>query len=145
MSSPLRTPGHWLKIVDATRAALPDDWLSSAAGRELLERVRFPPNRRPTGVAHGDRLVYYASNRRRYFAVVEVVSSAPYEDAGAGTRWPWVLDVRPRLLLARLDTAPPLDDLCLRHGTLSVRRGSHVRLELDQYQAALEGLARVAG
>jgi hypothetical protein len=133
--------GYWLKVVGTARAALPDDWLGSVAGRELLSSVRFPPNKRPSGIARGDRLVYYASGRHVCFAVVETTSTEPYEDGG-DARWPFVLDVRPRLLLARLADAPSLEELRLRKGRLSVRRGSHIRLEPSQYRRALIGILR---
>lgn len=133
--------GCWLKIVGTSRAALPDDWLGSAAGRDLLSRVRFPPNKRPSGIARGDRLVYYASGRHVFFAVVETTSPEPYKDGG-DARWPFVLDVRPRLLLARLEHAPSLEELGLRKGPLSVRRGSHIRLDRSQYRLALEAILR---
>ena len=133
---------HWLKVVNATRDPLRDEWLADAS-HGLLERVRFPRNKRPTGVARGDRLVYYSADRRRFFAVVEVISREPYEDR-AQERWPYVLDVRPRLLLPRLDTAPALEALDLPRGLLSVRRQSHIRLDADQYTKALAALVAAA-
>lgn len=139
---------HWLKMVGTNPSPLPDDWITGAGvgGRDrsdLLESVRFPTNRRPSGIEAGDRLVYYAAGWRRYFAVVEVISDTSYL-SDEDERWPHVLDVHPRLLVARLSDAPPLEDLALRKGNLSVRRGSHVRLEPGQYRSALDGLLSAA-
>lgn len=140
---------HWLKMVGTNPSPLSDDWITGVGigareRRDLLERVRFPHNRRPSGIDAGDRLVYYAAGWRRYFAVVEVLSDTPYL-SDEDDRWPYVLDVHPRVLIARLSDAPPLEDLQLRKGNLSVRRGSHIRLEPGQYRSALEGLIRAAG
>ena len=137
----------WLKMVGTGEAPLPNRWLGSVAGdpdsRELLERVWFPTNKKPTGVDAGDRLVYYAAGARRFFAVVEVVSDEPYE-AAESSRWPWALDVRPLLLVGLIDAAPSLAVLELRRGTLSVRHQSHIRLTHSQYATAVDRLAAVA-
>jgi hypothetical protein len=105
-----------------------------------LRRVRFPSNKRPSGISPGDRLVYYAATAQKYFAIVEVLSEEPYASAG-DVRWPWALDVHPILLVARISDAPPLEDLRLRKGNLSVRRGSHLKLTPEQYEFAVRGLA----
>jgi hypothetical protein len=139
---------YWLKMVGASTAPLPDDWLLGLQDgeddrRDLLQRVRFPRNKRPSGVDAGDRLVYYAATARRYFAIVEVISDEPYPSA-EDPRWPWALDVHPLLLVAHIPDAPRLEDLQLRKGNLSVRRGSHVRLTPEQYATAVRGLSAAA-
>jgi len=137
---------YWLKTVGAANLRLPNDWLTDASGgrSDLLELVRFPRNKRPTGISAGDRLVYYAAGELRYFAVVQVMSRQPIESA-QNERWPFALHVRALLLTPRLDAAPHLADLQLRKGNLSVRHQSHIELSHDQFQAAVVGLARVAG
>lgn len=136
----------WLKTVGAASSRLPNDWLTNAYGSrtDLLELVRFPRTKRPTGISANDRLVYYAAGELRYFAVVEVTSREPIEGLEE-ERWPYALHVHPLLLVPRLDAAPPLSDLQLHKGNLSVRHQSHIELSYDQFQSAVAGLARVAG
>lgn len=136
---------YWLKTVGAADARLPNDWLTDpqAARLDLLHRVRFPRTKRPTGVSAGDLLVYYAAGELRYFATAEVLSSEPVL-TGEG-RWPYMLEVRARLVLPFLSVAPPVSDLGLRRGNLSLRHQSHVELSRQQFEAAVLGLARAGG
>lgn len=135
----------WLKTVGAANARLPTDWLTDVKGRrcDLLELVRFPRNKRPTGISAGDRLVYYAAGELRYFAVVEVTSREPAESDDE--RWPYALHVRALVVVPSLALAPPISDLRLRKGNLSVRHQSHIELSATQFQSALAGLVGVAG
>lgn len=139
----------WLKMVGAARQPLSTDWLNGMDveegrnRRDLLERVRFPRTKRPSGVEAGDRLVYYAAGAYRYFAIVEVLSSEPYR-TDEDPRWPYALDVKPLLLVGHIDDAPPLSDLRLRKGNLSVRHQSHILLTPDQFASAVAGICSVA-
>jgi hypothetical protein len=136
---------YWLKTVGAADARLPDDWLTDrrAARLDLLHTVRFPRTKRPTGVSAGDLLVYYAAGELCYFATAEVLSS---EAAETGEdRWPYMLEVRARLVVPRLSLAPPVSDLGLRRGNLSLRHQSHIELSRLQFETAVAGLARAGG
>jgi hypothetical protein len=140
---------YWLKVVGAAHWRMEDDWLTNPDGTrtDLLSRVRFSEHRRPSGIARGDKLVYYAtgkaSYRYRYFAVVRVLSEAAIEE-NVEEDWPLALDVEPLLVVPRLSLAPNVDDLKLRKGKLSVRTQSHIELRGDQFEVAVQSLADIA-
>ncbi len=123
---------------------LNDDWLTSPWGAranrlDLLDRVRFARNKRPSGVQRGDRLVFYAAGWERFFGIGIVVSDEPYEQTEPGEeRWPWVLDVEVPLVVPRLRLAPMLTQIDV--ASTSVRQQSHIRLTNEQYARALDSL-----
>jgi hypothetical protein len=126
----------WLKSIGATDHRLKNNWLDSRY--DLLDRVRFAANKRPSGVSLGDRLVLYAAGWERIYGIAIVTSPEAKEDL-AEERWPWVLDVKVPLVVPRLDLAPGLDKIDV--ATTSVRQQSHIRLTKDQFESAVEALA----
>ena len=128
---------NWLKMIGATGRTLENDWLD---GRyDLLERVRFAKNKRPSGVAEGDHLVLYAAGWERFYAIAIVTSEVPDYDPEPGEdRWPWVLTVEVPLVVPRLNLAPSLSELGV--ASTSVRQQSHIRLDDEQYERAVEAL-----
>lgn len=125
----------WLKSIGASDHLLENNWLDSR--RDLLDRIRFAVNKRPSGVARGDRLVLYASGWECFYGIAIVTSAEPKEDLGE-ERWPWVLDVRVPIVVPRLDMAPRLSEMNV--ATTSVRQQSHISLTTDQFENALEAL-----
>ena len=136
----------FLKSVGATNAKLSDDWLTTPwaerANRiDLLDRIHFARNKRPTGVRNGDRLVLYAAGWERIFGIAVVTSDEPYELVEEGQeRWPWALDVAVPLVVPRLSLAPALAEMKVPN--TSVRQQSHIRLTDEQYILALAALTR---
>jgi hypothetical protein len=125
----------WLKSIGATNHALDNDWLHERY--DLVDRIRFATNKRPTGVSIGDRLVLYAAVWERFYGVAIVTSAEPQEDL-AEKRWPWVLDVNVPLVVPRLDIAPSLDEMDV--APTSVRQQSHIALTEGQFNKALAAL-----
>jgi hypothetical protein len=139
-------PQAFLKSVGAARGLeLGNDWLTTGWGNQknrtdLLDRVRFAKNKRPSGVHAGDRLVFYAAGWERFFGIAIVLSDQPYEAAEPGEeRWPWVLDVRVPLVVPRLEIAPHISQIEVAN--TSVRQQSHIRLSDSQYALAVSALA----
>lgn len=126
---------RWMKMIGAADEMLEDEWLN---GRyDLADRVRFPENKRPTGVSRGEPLVLYAAGWERIFAIAVVTSYEPDYDPQPGEeRWPWVLGVRLPLAVPRLRVAPTLRDLGV--ASTSVRQQSHIKLSEAEYERALE-------
>lgn len=128
---------YWLKMIGASGHTLDNDWLDTRY--DLIDRVRFARNKRPTGVASGDRLVLYAAGWERFYAIAIVTTETPYRD-DAEPRWPWVHDVTVPLVMPRLEMAPALAELGV--APTSVRQQSHIRLSDAQYERAFEALTQ---
>jgi len=128
----------WLKSIGAADHMLNKNWLDDRY--DLLDRIRFAANKRPSGVSRHDRLVLYSAGWECFYGIAIVESAEATEDLGE-ERWPWVLDVKVPLVVPRLDLAPSLDEMDV--ATTSVRQQSHIRLtqaQFDKAVAALVGL-----
>jgi len=123
-----------------------DDWRPAHAAwrREHGPISAFP--RRPR-IEAGDRLVNYAVGSARAFGsgriyrVDEVVSEEP--EPGGHERWPWVVEVRPLVWVARLSLAPELREIGVMPRSLS--QHSHIRLTVEQGELAEGLIAAAAG
>ncbi len=122
-------PWTWVKTVGSVDDPLSQDWLGEREG--LLEQVWFPKH--PRSIRRGDLLVYYAATRGRFPAVVEVTSDEVHtRPDDHSERWPWYMQVRPRLVIPYLDLAPNLADMGLDPRRL--RRQSHILLTDDEWE-----------
>jgi hypothetical protein len=136
----------FLKSIGAADAKLGENWLTDPWGPsknrlDLLDRVHFAKNKRPTGVHEGDALVYYAAGWERIFGVAIVTSEKPYELVEDDQkRWPWTLNVVVPVVVPRLSLAPGLAEI--KVANTSVRQQSHIRLTDEQYLLALAALTR---
>jgi hypothetical protein len=131
---------YWLKSVGSKDDLQADDWPDSAP--QELSYVHFPEKGKPS-VTTGDYLVYYASGRERIIGIAEVYSQ-PTKDSGE-TRWPWRCEVRPHIIINRIQRCPSLDEMSgpEREFRLSVRQQSHVQISEVQFlraRKALEGV-----
>lgn len=126
----------WLKSIGAADHTLDNDWLDERY--DLLDRIRFAKNKRPSGVSIGDRLVLYAAGWERFYGIAVVTSPEAEEDL-AEERWPWVLDVEVPLVVPRLTMAPRLEEMDV--ATTSVRQQSHIELTKGQFDKAVSALA----
>jgi len=152
---------YWIKAIGASRAPLEDEWLrpQEREGRliapRLAERVHFPKNARPQGIAVGDLfLLYGVTHIGGRIIGAGRFDSHFYEDDGGrelGERsaediadWPWRIDVTILLSLWHAHRGPTLDAIDLP-GT-KIRRRSHIRLPGGeaQYLAGIDALAAVA-
>lgn len=131
---------YWLKSIGSATQMLDRDWLHERY--DLIDRVRFAVNKRPSGVSKGDRLVLYAAGWRCFYAIAIVESKEAKEDL-AEKRWPWVLDVRVPLVVPRLDEAPQLGNIDVAN--TSVRQQSHIELTAAQYEKAIGALTKLVG
>jgi hypothetical protein len=135
----------FLKSIGSADEQLGNDWMTTGWGTldnrtDLLDRVRFAKNKRPTGVHPGDALVFYAAGWERFFGIAIVQSDTPYELIESGQqRWPWVLDVVVPLVVPRLELAPHISEIEVAN--TSVRQQSHIRLTDEQYELAIKKLA----
>ncbi|WP_235005152.1 hypothetical protein, partial [Kocuria rhizophila] len=104
-----------------------------------------PGNGRPS-FRVGDLVLVCAGNTNDCYAIVEVTGEAEWKTdlplfrgqvrgEEASEKWPWVNRTRPRLV--------PLHDVHYKKADLGLRgtgRGSHLRLRLDQFTAAVRAL-----
>jgi hypothetical protein len=153
---------YWIKSIGASRSPLEDEWLRPQENQQgqltaprLAERVHFPKNARPRGIAVGDAfLLYGVTDIGGRLIAAGRFDSPFYEDDGSkepGERspedlaaWPWRIEVTILLSLWHAHRGPTLDTIDLP-GT-KIRRRSHIRLPggRDQYLAGIDALAGVA-
>jgi hypothetical protein len=126
---------YWLKSIGSADDKLDRNWLYPRG--DLLDEIRFATNKRPSGIARGDRLVLYAAGWERFYGVAIVTSAESREDL-AEERWPWVLDVTVPLVVPRLDLAPHLREMDVAN--TSVRQQSHISLTPEKFDMAVAAL-----
>lgn len=126
---------YWLKSIGSSDEMLEKNWLDSRY--DLLDHVRFAASKRPSGIARGDRLVFYAAGWECFYGVAIVTSAEPREDLRE-KRWPWVLDVTVPLVVPRLDLAPHLREMDV--ASTSVRQQSHIALTPEKFDRAVAAL-----
>jgi hypothetical protein len=126
---------YWLKSIGASGDELRENWLDSRP--DLLDEIRFARNKRPSGVARGDRLVLYAAGWECFFGIAIVTATEAREDLEE-PRWPWVLDVTVPLVVPRLDLAPHIRQMDVAN--TSVRQQSHISLTPEKFQKAVVAL-----
>lgn len=131
-------------------------WLKLEYGEPGLDGWRqeswfASPKKGMPGFRPGDLVVMCAKDTHDCYAVVEVTSgpeSQPQdyvdwtaaEDPDALDRWPWISRTKPRLVPSSLMELK-LEELGIKGQGL---QNGHVRLEFDQFTAAVRGLARLA-
>jgi hypothetical protein len=117
----------WVKSVGSADHPLDERWLDERD--YLLHTIWFPKH--PRSLKAGDLLAYYAAGRGVFPAVVELVSSEVSKDE-TNDRWPWTMNVRPRLVIPQLSDAPSIADVGL--DSLRLRRQSHILLSDDEWE-----------
>jgi hypothetical protein len=93
--------------------------------------VAHASSRRPS-LEPGERAILYASVWQALFGVVEV-AGVPEHDA-TKTRWAWRFPIRPLIVLADLDRAPPVEAAGIF--PQSIWRHSYIRLTDEQFETA---------
>src|SRR5215210_4411033 len=128
---------YWLVSHGSRHGRLEDAWTSLSG--DLLRVTYFP--RRPR-IEVGDRLLYYAVGWQRLHGAVEV-TGAPRNDVDHPTdptRWRWVVEVEPLLAMRLISRAPKLEEIGV--STKSVRRQSHIRIDRETFENAVDLLIR---
>jgi hypothetical protein len=94
------------------------------------EELRAHSSTRRPSVQLGDSALLYAAGWQVVFAVADVVSHP--ENDPSRVRWAWRFAIRPRLALADLRDAPPVEAA----GVLprSLGRHSYIRLTDEQFE-----------
>ena len=131
--TPAPSPAHWL-LVRGTGAHL------LARRVDAASLTGHSSTRRPR-IQRGDLAVCYASGWQTIFAVVEV--SGDPENDPARERWRWRMAIRPLLVLADLDQAPPVEAAGVFPRSLG--RHSYIRLTAAQFAAACDAIAASVG
>jgi hypothetical protein len=90
-------------------------------------------SKRPS-VQPGDRAILYASVWQAIFGVADIVG-APQHDP-TRSRWAWSYAIRPVVVVANLNQAPPVEAAGIF--PQSLWRHSHIRLSAEQFEAARE-------
>ena len=131
-------------------------WLTLEYGQPGLDnwrkQFRFAsPKKGKPGFSPLDLVVICAKDTHDCYAVAEVTSDPEFQpadyaawtaaqDPGALERWPWINRTVPRLVPSTLMELK-LDELGVKGQGL---QNGDVRLEFDQFTAAVRGLARLA-
>lgn len=136
---------YWLKSIGAASDPMVEDYLTTPWGKggrlDLLTRIQFAKNKRPSGMEAGHKMVLYAAGHERIFGVAVVTTGEILEEAAHGEeRWPWALDVEVPLLVGDLRIAPMLS--AMNVGPLSVRQQSHISIGDEQYALAIEAFCK---
>jgi|GEM_PF-2866001 hypothetical protein len=151
----------WIKAIGAARSPLADQWLAEdnvvdgalVSSPRLAERVHFPRNKRPVGIAIEDFfLLYGVTELGGRIIGAGIFKSRFYEDRREeelGLRspedivaWPWRIDTEMLLSIWHAHNGPTIDAIEL--DSVKMRRRSHLRLTEDQYKAGVRALAEVA-
>lgn len=132
--------GRWLKAAGTGVAPLPTDWLK--ARPDLLEYVGFPDKGRPS-VGEFDFLALYLAKHQKVVATLYAASD-PYWDpdrirSSPKGRWPWIVDVKPILVVPDAEFAPSISELGI--SGLSVRSHSHIEIDNGTWMRIVGGLA----
>jgi EVE domain-containing protein len=97
-------------------------------------RIRTQRSSKRPSVQPGDRAILYASVWQAIFGVVDVVGEP--ENDSTRSRWAWSYAIRPVVVVANLDDAPPVEAAGVF--PQSLWRHSHIRLTEEQFEAARE-------
>ena len=126
---------YWLKMLGSSRGGMDESVVPL-----VLSELRFP--KKPS-VRVGDKVVLYTLGHDKVFAIVEVFR--PVERGEGPNPWDrWRCEVR-KVLVTSYDRAPGLDALTSgRDLRTSIRQQSHIRLQDEEYERAVEAL-RAAG
>ena len=100
------------------------------------DELRAHSSTRRPSVQRGDSALCYAAGWQVVFAVVDVVSH-PQNDP-TRRRWQWRFELRPRVALADLREAPPVEAAGVFPRSLG--RHSYVRLTEEQFEAGHEAI-----
>jgi hypothetical protein len=120
---------HWLLVRGTGERPLPE--------RVDPDGLRAHSSTRRPNVQRGDLALCYASVWQTIFAVVEV--SGDPENVPGRDRWRWRFPILPRLVLRRLDEAPPVEAAGVFPRSLG--RHSYIRLTPEQFEAGREAIA----
>jgi hypothetical protein len=129
---------YWLKAFGfgARRRRLRDDWKMERNGL-LLEYATFP---RLPRIRTGDGIVYYAAGHGVVFAA-GTATSLPFLATDDDSAWPYRVRVSLQHALDFVHDGEPLENISTRRALqLSIRQQSHIRLDVEEYEAAIRAL-----
>jgi hypothetical protein len=136
---------YWIFNIGTAAFAPQEDWL--ADWRHHTAEMWFPPNKRPSGVRAGDRAVIHGTGGRGFFAVVEVISSAPEASTADKLedreRWPFRLRYKLLLAIRADDHAPSLEHVGWENPK-RLRRQPHVLIDEQLYERIAQAIVRGA-
>ena len=151
----------WIKAIGASRSPLDDEWLAEdnvvdgalVSSPRLAERVHFPKNKRPVGIAPGDFFLLYGVTRQGGRIIgAGIFRSSFYKGDFEEERklrkpeniaeWPWRVDIEMLLSIWHAHRGPSIDAIEL--DSVKMRRRSHLRLTEQQYCMGVNALAEVA-
>ena len=102
------------------------------ARQVVADGIRSQSSSKRPSVEPGELAVLYASVWQAIFGIVEV-TGVPENDPSR-RRWAWHFPIRPLVLVADLEDAPPVEAAGVF--PQSLWRHSHIRLSEDQFQTA---------
>lgn len=151
----------WVKSIGAARSPLADRWLaderapdgSLISSPRLAERVHFPHNKRPVGIAAGDFFLLYGVTKlggriigagifKTSFYEGERSEELRLRSAEDIAAWPWRIDIEMLISVWHAHHGPTIEAIGL--DPVKMRRRSHLRLSEEQYLAGVRALAEVA-
>ena len=95
-------------------------------------RIRTQGSSKRPSVQPGDRAILYASVWQAIFGVVDIVGDPEHDPTRS--RWAWSYAIRPVVVVADLDDAPPVEAAGIF--PQSLWRHSHIRLTEEQFESA---------
>ena len=123
---------HWLLVRGTSDHLLPE--------RVDPSSLRTHSSTRRPSLQRGDLALCYASGWQTIFAAAEIVGDP--ENDPSRQRWQGRVQIRPLLVVAELDKAPPVEAAGVFPRSLG--RHSYVRVTEEQYRAGLDALAAAA-
>ena len=98
------------------------------------ENIRAHSSSKRPSVQRGDAAILYAAVWQAVFGVAEVIGDP--ENDPERERWAWRFPIRPLVLVANLNDAPPVEAAGIF--PQSLWRHSHIRLSDEQFDRARE-------
>jgi len=95
-------------------------------------RIRTQGSSKRPSVQPGDRAILYASVWQAIFGVADIVGDPEHDPTRR--RWAWSYAIRPVVVVADLDDAPPVEAAGIF--PQSLWRHSHIRLTEEQFESA---------
>ena len=115
---------HWLLVRGTGRKPL--------ARHVVADGIRSQSSSKRPSVQPGELAVLYASVWQAIFGIAEI-TGVPEHDASR-RRWAWRYPIRPLVVVADLEDAPPVEAAGVF--PQSIWRHSHIRLTAEQFETA---------
>ena len=130
-----RPTAYWLKAVGHARGPLAEDWIDAAARAAAAHGL-------PAAAADRAGRPARASTRRCGGGCSRSRGASASRAERDHPRWPWTIAIETLLVVPVLDAAPPVEAIGVAARSMSQQ--SHISIEREHYDRAVEAIASIA-